>query len=360
MLLKDGVLEYFNIKSATRQQSILFFIFLAGMVLVFSVSAYIFSYLRKKKRREARNEDFERLLVKSRLHEKEVDLLRQLTKLSCPDDPPMILTSLKVFDRGAKLLKNNLSKMQLGETNTIHFLNALTILRKKIENLRIGIMPKLNHTSEIKENQRVQILLSPDESFPCYVLNSDKQRLALTVPTQDGNEIKLSPGTKLKVYFWRNDDAGYSFETEILGLHEGTISALYVQHSDKISRTQMREYIRIPTRTQVNYKLRSSTASIPKDKNDFTGQLTNISGGGGSIVSKSDNRTDQIEIGNLIELRFSFKVDSPQINTMGRIVHIQLNEKDRTFTLSVEFVGIDEKTREEIIKYVFNIQFGTK
>lgn len=360
MLLEDGVLEYFNIKSATRQQSVLFFIFLAGLVLAFAVSAYIFSYLKKKKARKARNEDFERLLNKSRLHEKEIDLLRQLTKLACPDSPPMILTSLKTFDRGAKILKNNLSKMDLGETKTIHFLNALTILRKKIENLRIGIMPKLNHTSEIKENQRIQLLLDSDESFSCYVLNSDKQRLALTVPTQDGNEIKLKEGTRLKAYFWRDDDAGYSFETEVIGLHEGTISALYLKHSDKISRTQMREYIRIPTRTQVSYNLRSSSASIPRDKNDFTGQLTNISGGGASIVTKTDKRTEQFEIGNLIELSFSFRHDSPRISSMGRIVHIQVNEKDQTVTLSVEFVGIDERTREEIIKYVFNIQFGIK
>jgi c-di-GMP-binding flagellar brake protein YcgR len=56
-------------------------------------------------------------------------------------------------------------------------------------------------------------------------------------------------GLKISVYFWREDDAGYVFDTEVTDeVFSKGISSLKVAHNDALFRTQKRKSLRVKVR----------------------------------------------------------------------------------------------------------------
>ena len=111
MRIPSEITRLFEIKEASQQQVLYFLIFIVVLLLLMLILSYIFSCKQKKKKQKTRVEDFERLIKRSNLHSQEAELLRKLADISCPDDPILIITSLKEFDNGAKILEERLEKI---------------------------------------------------------------------------------------------------------------------------------------------------------------------------------------------------------------------------------------------------------
>ncbi|MFW5784472.1 MAG: PilZ domain-containing protein, partial [Spirochaetota bacterium] len=139
-------------------------------------------------------------------------------------------------------------------------LNKLFDFRKRVEfNLpkyRIGI----TSSRSITPQQQLRITFPGSGIYYAKVVENMRRYMAISYPKGK----PLPPGFswekhKINVYFWRPEDAGYRFETRVLGDYlDRKFPILHIAHSDNLVRAQKRGSIRAQLNTNGRlYPLRS-------------------------------------------------------------------------------------------------------
>jgi c-di-GMP-binding flagellar brake protein YcgR len=179
---------------------------------------------------------------------REIELLRKLATLCDLADPSSLFWSQTQLDQCIRaLVKAQRSGAPGEELGDEDFLSRLYEYRKKIEMEKPRIKNGISNSRQISEGQNLRILVSGSGVFRSQVIRNTPQNLTISRPINDKVSSNFSwIGTKLSVYFWREDDAGYVFDTEPIDeVFAKGISSLKISHSDSLYRTQKRRSIRI-------------------------------------------------------------------------------------------------------------------
>jgi c-di-GMP-binding flagellar brake protein YcgR len=198
---------------------------------------------------------------------REIELLRKLASRCNLQEPAALFWSRNQLDQCIRTLvraqKNGGEGDDLGDQD---FLFKLYEYRKKIEMEKPGIKNGISNSRQISEGQNLRILVPGTGVFRSQVIRNVPQNITISRPVND----KVSPtfswiGTKISVYFWREDDAGYVFDSEAVDeVFSKGISSLKISHSDSLYRTQKRRSIRIKMHKPVYLYLLESGESPGK------------------------------------------------------------------------------------------------
>jgi len=178
---------------------------------------------------------------------RELNLLRHVAVENNLRDPTSLFWSEKTLDRCIRgTIIRFRSKNQEDTPNSVEFLNKLFDFRKRVEfNLpkyRIGI----TSSRSITPQQQLKITFPGSGVYYAKVVENMRKYMAISYPKGK----QLPPGFswerhKINVYFWRLEDAGYHFETRVLGDYlDRKFPILHVAHSDNLIRAQKRGSIR--------------------------------------------------------------------------------------------------------------------
>jgi c-di-GMP-binding flagellar brake protein YcgR len=179
---------------------------------------------------------------------KEVELLQQLAIKSNIDDPNALFWSQNQLDICIRSMVQNMQIAGEGDdTATQNFLLKLYDFRKKIEMDKPGNQKGIENSRQISEGQPLRILVKGTGVFKAQVVKNTSQYLILTRPTNTKISSGFSwTGLKISVYFWRENDAGYVFDSEVEDeVFSKGISSLKIAHSDSLFRTQKRKSVRV-------------------------------------------------------------------------------------------------------------------
>jgi c-di-GMP-binding flagellar brake protein YcgR len=179
---------------------------------------------------------------------KEIELLRQLAVKSNIEDPAALFWSQNQLDICIRSMVQNMR--MAGESEdpaTQNFLSKLYNFRKKIEIDKPRGQKGIENSRQISEGQTLRILVKGTGVFKSQVVKNTNQYLTLTRPTNTKVSSGFSwTGLKIAVYFWRDDDAGYVFDSEVDDeVFSKGISSLKIAHSDSLFRTQKRKSVRL-------------------------------------------------------------------------------------------------------------------
>ncbi|GHV91563.1 hypothetical protein AGMMS50268_20660 [Spirochaetia bacterium] len=181
---------------------------------------------------------------------KEIDLLRQLAVKNGLQDPNALFWSQNQLDICIRTMVRNMRMSGESEAvGTQDFLSKLYDFRKKIEIDKPRGVMGIENSRQISEGQSLQILLKGTGVFKSQVVKNTNQNLILTRPANDkvGSGFSWS-GQKIAVYFWREGDAGYVFDSRAEDeVFSNGISSLTISHSDSLFRTQKRKSVRLKT-----------------------------------------------------------------------------------------------------------------
>jgi c-di-GMP-binding flagellar brake protein YcgR len=180
---------------------------------------------------------------------KEIELLRRLAVKSALSDPSSLFWSQSQLDMCIRNLVRSARLAGGGDQGTQDFLSKLFDYRKKIEMEKPRIKNGINNSRQMEEGQALRILVPGQGVFPSKLVKNFGQYLTIARPNSPKLAISFSwAGLKLSVYFWRDDDAGYVFDTEVQDevFSKGT-PCLKINHGDNLIRTQKRRSIRIKT-----------------------------------------------------------------------------------------------------------------
>lgn len=203
------------------------------------------------------------------------------------------------------------------------------------------------YEEKIYEGMSVELIVHEGEykgKYRSRIEEVGSKILILGVPIAQGQFVPLREGCTLEIIF-SDDLAVYSFLTSIIKRISRPFQVFMVEYPNIISRIQRRKHVRIAHVQSIKYRILEKKGL----SNEKKGFMNDLSGGGMLIATKEELPTGTMIILNL-------ELEESELEVPGTVVRSIWNDEKRCHMVSVEFKDISERTRDRIIRYIFNLQ----
>jgi c-di-GMP-binding flagellar brake protein YcgR len=283
---------------------------------------------------------------------KEIELLRRLAVKSNLDDPSALFWSQNQLDICIRNMVRSTRLAGGGDQATQDFLSKLYDYRKKIEMEKPKIKNGITDTRQIEEGQAIRILVNGQGVFFSKIVKNIGQYLTIMRPTSSKLPTSFSwNGLKLSLYFWREDDAGYVFDSEVQDevFSKGTAS-LKISHGESLFRTQKRKSIRIKTHKMAFLYILESDE--PSDTIEMNPGLK-------CIVEDLSDSGCAITIGGKaavgLRVKAQFILNNVPICISGTVRSLEFDEENSRSLVHIEADPMPLETRNHIMGEVFGM-----
>ena len=204
---------------------------------------------------------------------------------------------------------------------------------------------------ELNINGRLDVYWE-DAIYKSTVQDVSDDYFAMSVPMSEGSYLPLERGEKVEIIYYDNLVL-YKFIGVVISRRiDNNVPQLILQFPDKVQRIQRRSYVRVDLIEYVNYCQFVDGKKIDDmyyedDKNIFKAILLDISGGGIKLKIKEKVKANDI-------LLLQLPTNEGMLKLKGRIVRLVKDDDNRNLC-GISFIELDDKTRERIIRYVFDI-----
>ena len=178
---------------------------------------------------------------------KEIETLRHLAIQCNLEFPNTLFDSQSQLDKCIHSLVRSIKMSgETEERGAQDFLSKLYDYRKKIEIDKSSIKNSISSSRNISEGQMLRVLVAGSGVFRSQVIKNTNEYMTISRPVNKKASSAMSwIGTKISVYFWRADDAGYVFDSEVLDeVYSLGFPALKITQGVSLFRTQKRKSIR--------------------------------------------------------------------------------------------------------------------
>jgi c-di-GMP-binding flagellar brake protein YcgR len=284
---------------------------------------------------------------------KEIELLRRLAVQCSIEDPCALFWSQQQLDICIRSMVRSIRMSgESEERGTQDFLSKLYDFRKKIEMSKPQIKNGISNSRQIGEGQFLRILVTGTGTFKSQVVKNNSQYITISRPINSKIASSMNwNGMKISVYFWREDDAGYVFDSSVLDeVYSKGISSLKIDHSDSLFRTQKRKSIRI--------KLHKAAFLYLAGENEVPGKIETIPGLKCFLEDLSDTGC-AVTVGGKAEpgmrVKIQFALDNTAICMLGTVRSVDFKEAANRSILHIEADTLPIDVRNQILGEVFGM-----
>jgi len=178
---------------------------------------------------------------------KETEMLRHLAIQCSLELPNTLFESQSQLDKCIHSLVRSIKMSgETEERGNQDFLSKLYDYRKKIEIDKTSVKNSISSSRNISEGQTLRVLVAGSGVFRSQVVKNTNEYLTISRPANKKSSSTMPwIGTKISVYFWREDDAGYVFDSEVLDeVYSLGFPSLKITQGSSLFRTQKRKSIR--------------------------------------------------------------------------------------------------------------------
>jgi len=178
---------------------------------------------------------------------KEADSIRRIAAHSGFGDPDSVFSCKERLDRFIRLLVHETRTVGKGDDReTSCILSKFYDCRQKAEIDGHVNKIAISNTHQIKNGQILKIFVSGSGVFRSQVVKNATGYMTISRPLNAKNvSLKEWRGTMISVYFWKEGDAGYMFDTEVKDeVFSLGILSLKIAHRFSLSRVQKRRSVR--------------------------------------------------------------------------------------------------------------------
>ncbi|MCL2129674.1 MAG: PilZ domain-containing protein [Treponema sp.] len=284
---------------------------------------------------------------------REIDLLRHLAIKSHLEDPSSLYWSQNQLDVCIKSFVRNIHLSgEVDKKPNQDFLEKLYNFRKKIEMEKPRFKNGISNSRQIGEGQALRILVPGSGVFKSQVIKNTSGYLTISRPMSN----KL-PGTfswyknKISVYFWRDDDAGYVFDSEVMDeVFSKGISSIKITHGESLFRTQKRKSVRV--------RLHKSAFLYPLANEDDVNKIE-VNPGIKCFLEDLSDTGCAITIGGKgqagLRIKIQFALNNTAIVMGGTVRSIDYNDETNKSILHVEADPLPIEIRNQILGEVFGM-----
>ncbi|MDR2402979.1 MAG: PilZ domain-containing protein [Spirochaetaceae bacterium] len=330
------------------------FIVLLSLIVVSALFIVIGS--RKSAKGEGKKQNWLQFYTKGKdsgFGFKEIELLRRLAIKAKLEEPATLFWSQTQMDICIRSLvrSSRLSGTDKDE-DVQDFLSRLYDYRKKIELEKPKVKNGLSGSRQIEESHPLRILLRGTGVFKSRIIKNTSQYITVARPVNSGLPGNFPwIGQSISVYFWRNDDAGYVFDTEVSGeVYSKGYPALQINHADKLFRTQKRKSVRLKIH-------KPAYLYLIGDETD-TGSVE-VAPGLKCIIDDISDSGCAITIGGKavegLRVKIQFNMNGGPIVMCGTVRSTDFKEDIGNSILHIEADELPRETRNQILSEVFRI-----
>jgi c-di-GMP-binding flagellar brake protein YcgR len=284
----------------------------------------------------------------------ELNLLRRVAVENRLKNPTSLFWSERTLDRCIRgTIINFRANDKTEDEHSIQFLNKLFDFRKRVEfNLpkyRLGIQSSRSMDAQ----QPIKITFPGGGVYTSKVVENMRKYLAVAYPRGKPLPFGVSwQGQKISVYFWRVDDAGYYFESRVLGDYMNrNYPILHISHSDQLVRTQKRSSVRaqLDTAGQI-FPLRSiqQADEAYETTGGFRCKMVDISEDGAAVIVGGRAKPG-------LPVKIQTEIDEEQIVMSGVIKGVNFRQNKNVSVLHIEAVPPGPQMKNKILTYVYGI-----
>ncbi len=199
----------------------------------------------------------------------------------------------------------------------------------------------------LKQGLFVELESSTDQGHAHYlsrILSLDISHLQVTYPRAlTDQRVNIEVDTEFRAGII-TEAGNYGFQTSVLQIQEEPEPSIFLTPPVEVYEWQ-RQYLRLDATVWVRYRTIPNLGSAGSRENSRRAfaMTANISGGG--LLLKTDN---ELLVGTLLELEIDMPTVDEPILALGRVVH-------RRGGHGIEFVLIDGRDRDAIVRYIFNV-----
>jgi c-di-GMP-binding flagellar brake protein YcgR len=330
-------------------------VFGAGMLVAGAIFFFVYrmrSYGRKIEAQAQSQDIFLENTAKLGLSIEEREKLSALLAHRNVPEPHTIFQSLPLFEQCVDAEVAKLLRLGTADADGPDG-NLLSDLRKKLGFAHLPIEHPLVSTRNISIGQKGS-LFGKEGNRPIFnttaVVDNNSMFFTLQYDVEKEDSYRITPGMTVRFAFARQGDGLYGVEVKVADVKEP--GAINLFHTLALRRNQLRHFVRMETNLPLRFRL-LSTKDPEKSEIQrghlITTKMSDISGGGLSFLHEQTLR-----LGDLISISFDLPGRS-FAGIMGKIVHLSLREGKaaQVFKHHVQFVNIEQRKRENIIKYVF-------
>ena len=284
---------------------------------------------------------------------KDLEQLKQLVITCEIRDPVEIFKSQKQFE---KIIRSMVNAIRLsGETDdpaTQIFLSKLFDYFKKIEMQVSENKTRISNSHQIKEGQNLRILVAGIGVFKSEVVKNVGNYLTISRPANSKTASSMQwYGQKISGYFWREDDAGYVFDSEVVDeVFSKGISSLKIEHNNSLFRTQKRKSVRL--------KFCHAAFLYIVNNSENPHKLEKTAGLRCMLEDISDTGCAFKVLGQAaagLRLKVQFSLVRVPVCIPGTVRAVEYNQAANTSIIRMEADPLPIATRNHILSEVFNM-----
>jgi c-di-GMP-binding flagellar brake protein YcgR len=284
---------------------------------------------------------------------KEIELLQRLATRSKLEDPTTLFFSHNQLDTCIRELVRSLRLSGTeNEKANQDFLSKLYDFRKKIEMQKPRIKNGISNSRQISDGQNLRILVKGYGVYMSQVVKNTNSYIAISRPVNSKLPATFSwQGMKLSVYFWRDEDAGYVFDSEVLDeVFSKGIASLKISHTDSLFRTQKRKSVRV--------KKHKAAFLYPVQNEEDINTIEDKPGLKCFIKDLSDTGC-AIKIGGKaqpgLRIKAQFHLNNSLISMSGTVRSVDYKEDSNISLLHIEADPLPIEIRNQILGEVFGM-----
>lgn len=226
---------------------------------------------------------------------------------------------------------------------TAHYCLGIDHMHK--EELQIGNIVNVGQLLRI--NPRVHLHGIERQVYSSRIEEVNEDTIVISAPAYEEVTLPLRPGMGI-VIARPGKDALYGFYTKIIERRTKPFPMLVLQKNPQSTskKIQRRKYVRVGSLVLKEIRAITNTAGL-KLKKDLMHDK-NISEGGILVVSAK-----KLLRGTLLELNLN--LPDGELRVAGQVIRCKENEKGG-YEIGVRFLGLSEKARSRIIKYIYTKQ----
>lgn len=189
----------------------------------------------------------------------------------------------------------------------------------------------------------VRLTSKCEKSYPSQVLDiSTEGTLVVSGPIYKNKLVMIHRNEKVKVSYIIENKGRYAFDAIILRREYKGIYKLELKRISNIKKYQQRRFYRFNISIPVTKEFATKKETIIEEC-----RTKNISGNGLKLHSNINH-----SMGDAI--RCKFQIDNHLIDVKGKVVRIEkIDTFDYEYGLGINFIGLNEKDRDKIIKFIF-------
>ncbi len=288
----------------------------------------------------------------------EATQIRDMARLAGVRDPTSALWSIRELDICIKAFGRKFKNEGRDRDRAVlALMEKLYAFRKKLEFEQPKYRAGITSSRFIRSNQRIRILVDSVGIYSSTVIDSNERYLVVSYPV--GAKIPQGfqwRGARISVYFWRQEDAGYVFDTYVLeDLRIRDIPVLQLGHSESLLRTQKRKSLRVRSKVpSYLYLLKRLEGAYEKPERvpGLKCVVQDLSEDGFSVLIGG-----KAKVGLLVKVQFY--IDDDLIVVSGTVKAAEYDVEKKQALLHVEAVVPSPRMRNIILAHVYNVGPGT-